>query len=146
LPCAGSSGCASLATTGFGRVDRVGAVRRVVRADWVLALDDDGGFERVTMRERALAFSSLRTAVRVVRVTRRVWVADSVSERREREKRETHGYVRGHVSVNGKKDRRETKTSPPALGSIHSFNHNKHAQTPKRARDRARDRRLIRLD
>lgn len=73
LPCAaGSSSCESLATTGLGRVDRVGAVRRVERAGWVLALDEDGGFERVTMRERALAFSSLRTVVRVVRVTRRV--------------------------------------------------------------------------
>ena len=42
---------------------RVGAVRRVDRVDWVLALDKDRGFEQVTMRERALAFSSLRTVV-----------------------------------------------------------------------------------
>ena len=33
------------------------------------AVDDDGGFERVTVRERALAFSCLTTVVRVVRVT-----------------------------------------------------------------------------
>lgn len=39
-------------------------------------MDDDGGLERVTMRERAaafaFAFSSLMTVVRVVLVTRRV--------------------------------------------------------------------------
>ena len=51
----------------------MGAVRREVSAVWELTLADDGGFERVTMRERALAFSSLTTVVvRVVRVTRRV--------------------------------------------------------------------------
>ena len=56
------------------RVDMVGAVRRVGTLGWVVRLDDEGGFERVTMRERgfAFAFSSLKTVVRVVLVGRRV--------------------------------------------------------------------------
>jgi len=58
-------------------------------------LDVEGGFERVTMRERgfAFAFSSLRTVVRAVLVARRVcprWVHQKWRRRRERE---THRYV-----------------------------------------------------
>ena len=50
-------------------------------------MDDEGGFERVTMRERgfAFAFSSLRTVVRAVLVARRV-CHDAFISRREGEK------------------------------------------------------------
>ena len=56
------------------RVETVGTARRVGTLDWVVRLEDEGGFERVTTRERgfAFAFSSLKTVVRVVLVGRRV--------------------------------------------------------------------------
>ena len=55
-------------------MDTVGAVRRVGTLGCVVRLDDEGGFERVTIREDgfAFAFSSLKTVVRVVLVGRRV--------------------------------------------------------------------------
>ena len=63
-------------------VDRVGAARRVDRVDCMLDRMRTG-FEQVTMRERALAFSSLRTVVRVVRLTRHVLGGEHRKQKKE---------------------------------------------------------------